>query len=312
MVIHETLQITDTLLMIRPSCFGFNEETAASNAFQRNDTAISTAEIRAKAKEEFDAMVEVLRGAGIAVIVMEDMPDLATPDAVFPNNWVTFHEDGTVITYPMFSSRRRQERREDLIESLQQHFRIEDRLRLEWHEQENRFLEGTGSMILDRPNHIVYACVSERTDEELLEEFCLFAGYEKVVFKAVDIQGKPIYHTNVMMALGESFAIVALDALPVPSERAKLLAFLHHTHKEVIEISLAQMMAFAGNMLQVKNLAGNTFLVMSEQAFQALSQEQISRIEAHSQILPIPIPTIETFGGGSVRCMMAEVFLPKK
>lgn len=310
-MIHETRQTTDTILMVRPSRFGYNEETAASNAFQRNDTSSDPADIQKQAQREFDLMVEMLRKADIEVITVEDEPEKATPDAVFPNNWVTFHEDGSVITYPMFSPKRRQERREDLIEALGSQFRIEDRLKLEWHEQENRFLEGTGSMILDRPNHIVYACVSDRTDEGLLEEFCLFASYEKVVFQAVDQLGKPIYHTNVMMALGETFAIVALDTVKVPADRAKLLAFLHHTHKEVIEISVQQMTAFAGNMLQVRNRQGKRFLVMSDQAFDALSQEQISLIKKHTEILHIPIPTIEMYGGGSVRCMMAEIFLPK-
>lgn len=310
-MIHETQQTTDTILMIRPSQFGFNEETAGSNAFQRRDTSLSESEVQRMAVEEFDGMVGLLRGAGVEVIVEADDPGKPTPDAVFPNNWISFHEDGSVITYPMFSSIRRQERREDLIEALRSRFRVEDRLKMEWHELENRFLEGTGSMILDRPNHIVYACLSARTDEELLEEFCLFSGYEKVVFQAVDAQGKPIYHTNVMMSVGETFAVVALDAVPVAAERAKLLAFLHHTQKEVIEISLQQMMTFAGNMLQVRSQSGRTFLVMSDQAFKSLSPAQISQVKAHTEILHIPIPTIETFGGGSVRCMMAEVFLPK-
>lgn len=310
-MIHETQQTTDTILMVRPSHFGFNEETAESNAFQRNDTSLSAAEIQSTALQEFDGMVSLLRREDIEVIVVADDPEKTTPDAVFPNNWVTFHEDGSVITYPMFSSIRRQERREDLIQALSARFRVEDRLRMEWHETEYRFLEGTGSMILDRPNHLVYASLSSRTDEDLLEEFCLFSGYEKVVFHAVDGNGKPIYHTNVMMALGETFAVVALDTVPVAAERAKLLAFLHHTQKEVIEISPGQMMTFAGNMLQVRNRSGNTFLVMSDQAFKSLSSSQISQIEVHTQILHVPIPTIETFGGGSVRCMMAEIFLPK-
>lgn len=297
--------------MVRPAHFGFNEETAASNAFQRTDAALTGDAVQQRATAEFDEMVAGLRSAGVEVIVIEDCAEQYTPDAVFPNNWVTFHEDGSVITYPMYSSKRRLERREDIIEMLSRQYRIEDRLKMEWHERENRFLEGTGSMILDRPNHIVYACLSERTDEELLEEFCLFSGYEKVAFHALDGLGKPIYHTNVMMALGETFAIVALDTLPIPSERAKLLAFLHHTHKAVIEISIAQMMSFAGNMLQVRNKAGETFLVMSRQAYASLSKEQLDQIKSHTQILTANIPTIEMYGGGSVRCMMAEVFLRK-
>ncbi|MEY4135311.1 MAG: hypothetical protein RL386_1661 [Bacteroidota bacterium] len=297
--------------MVRPAHFGYNEETADSNAFQRTDDALTSETVQARAAAEFDGMVAGLRAAGVEVIVIDDRPEVYTPDAVFPNNWVTFHEDGSVITYPMYSAKRRMERRADIIEMLSRQYRIEDRLKMEWHERENRFLEGTGSMILDRPNHIVYACLSERTDEELLEEFCLFSGYEKVLFHAMDGQGKPIYHTNVMMALGETFAVVALDTLPIPAERAKLLAFLHHTHKEVIEISIAQMMSFAGNMLQVRSKTGETFLVMSQQAYASLSGEQLARIEAHTRILTANIPTIEMYGGGSVRCMMAEVFLQK-
>jgi hypothetical protein len=311
LVLHETQQITDTVLMVRPAHFGYNEETADSNAFQRTDDALTSETVQARAAAEFDGMVAGLRAAGVEVIVIDDRPEVYTPDAVFPNNWVTFHEDGSVITYPMYSAKRRMERRADIIEMLSRQYRIEDRLKMEWHERENRFLEGTGSMILDRPNHIVYACLSERTDEELLEEFCLFSGYEKVLFHAMDGQGKPIYHTNVMMALGETFAVVALDTLPIPAERAKLLAFLHHTHKEVIEISIAQMMSFAGNMLQVRSKTGETFLVMSQQAYASLSGEQLARIEAHTRILTANIPTIEMYGGGSVRCMMAEVFLQK-
>ncbi|MBK7474679.1 MAG: amidinotransferase [Haliscomenobacter sp.] len=298
--------------MVRPAHFGFNEETAGNNAFQVNDESLSMEEIQERAKNEFDAFVAKLRAAGVEVIVVEDNSDPFTPDAVFPNNWVTFHEDGAVITYPMFAPKRRLERREDVLEALNQTFYIDDRLKLEWHEGQNRFLEGTGSMILDRPNQLVYACLSERTHEDLLEEFCTFTGYEKVVFHAVDGKGQPIYHTNVMMALGETFAIIALDTIADPKEKAKVLAHVHQSNKEVVEISLEQMMAFAGNMLQVHNKAGQTFLVMSEQAYLSLSENQIARIQAHTQILYSPIPTIETYGGGSARCMMAEVFLPRR
>ncbi len=312
MVEQKTQQTTDTLLMVRPAQFGFNEETAGNNAFQVNDPTLSQEEIQERAKNEFDAFVGKLRAAGVEVIVVEDNSDPFTPDAVFPNNWVTFHEDGAVITYPMFAPKRRLERREDVIEALSRDFYIDDRLKLEWHEGQNRFLEGTGSMILDRPNQLVYACLSERTHEDLLEEFCTFTGYEKVVFHAIDAKGQPIYHTNVMMALGETFAVIALDTIADPKEKAKVLAHLHHTNKEVIEISVEQMNAFAGNMLQVHNKAGQTILVMSEQAYRSLTAVQVARIQAHTGILYSAIPTIETYGGGSARCMMAEVFLPKK
>ena len=311
MVEQNIQQTTDTILMVRPARFGFNDETAGNNAFQVNDQSLSLEAIQERAKSEFDALVGKLREAGVHVIVVEDLSDPFTPDAVFPNNWVTFHEDGAVITYPMYAPKRRLERREDVLEALSQEFYIDDRLKLEWHEGQNRFLEGTGSMILDRPNQLVYACLSERTHEDLLEEFCTFTGYEKVVFHATDAKGQLIYHTNVMMALGETFAIIALDTIADPKEKAKVLAHLHHTNKEVIEISLEQMAAFAGNMLQVRNKAGQTFLVMSEQAYRSLTADQVAHMEAHTAILYSPIPTIETYGGGSARCMMAEVFLPR-
>lgn len=312
MSFHETTQITDTVLMVRPAHFGFNPETASSNAFQKEDGSLSKSEIESKARQEFDHLVKRFIEAGVEVIVVEDTDDPVTPDAVFPNNWVTFHEDGTVITYPMFSLQRRLERREEIIDQLRSAFLVEDRLRLEWHEKEDRFLEGTGSMVLDRVNQIVYACISQRTHPDLLEEFCTFTGYEKVDFHAEDASGMPIYHTNVVMAIGETFAIVALETIKSPEEQAKLLAHLHQSKKEVIEISMSQMYAFAGNMLQLRTKQGATILAMSTQAFESLDEEQIRCLESHTTIVHSPIPTIESYGGGSVRCMLAEVFLPRR
>jgi hypothetical protein len=305
-------QTTDTIMMVRPASFGFNEETAASNAFQRNDSSLSAEQIAEKAQGEFDEMVVRLRAAGVNVIVVDDQPEPLTPDAIFPNNWVTFHQDGTIITYPMQAAKRRLERREDVLQSFKEQFQISQHVRMEGHEAQNKFLEGTGSMILDRPNHLVYACVSPRTDADLIEEFCQVTGYLPVLFHSVDGQGQDIYHTNVMMALGETFVVIVLDTIPDPAEKAKVLAHFDATHKEVIELSIAQMMSFAGNMLQVRNTGGKTFLVMSEQAYQSLTPPQIAQIEKHTAILYSPIPTIETYGGGSARCMMAEVFLERK
>jgi hypothetical protein len=305
---QETHQITDTLLMVRPANFGFNEETAASNAFQINDQSLSNPEIQAKALVEFDALVGKLRDAGIQVLVVEDTADPFTPDAIFPNNWVTFHEDGTVMTYPMCATKRRLERREDILELINKKYSITQRYELEAYEADNMFLEGTGSMILDRENKIAYACLSPRTDLTVLDEFCEIRGYEPLTFLAVDQQGLEIYHTNVMMALGATFVVIALDTVQNQEEKERLEEKFAETGKEIILISIKQMLSFAGNMLQVGNAEGKTFLVMSEQAFQSLTPTQIAQIEKHTTIIHSDIPTIEKYGGGSVRCMMAEVF----
>lgn len=305
-------QITNNILMVRPAHFGFNEETAANNAFQSNDGSLNAMEIQTKAQEEFDNLVKNLRDKGVNVIVVEDTDSPVKSDAVFPNNWVSFHQDGRVFTYPMFSPIRRQERREDVIDDLRADFEVTERLHMEGHEAEEVFLEGTGSMIFDRVNKIVYACLSKRTDENLLDEFCELSGYKKVAFTSVDENGLEIYHTNVMMAVGKDFAIICLDTIKDNNERSFVVETLESTGKEVIEISLAQMNSFAGNMLQVKGAENSTYLVMSAAAYNSLTQEQINNIEKHTEILYSPIPVIETYGGGSVRCMMAEVFLPKK
>jgi hypothetical protein len=212
----------------------------------------------------------------------------------------------------MQASKRRLERREEVLKNFETQFQVSKRVHLESHEAENRFLEGTGSMILDRPNRLVYACLSPRTDADLIDEFCHTTGFSPVLFHSVDGRGQDIYHTNVMMALGETFVVIVLGTIQDPAEKAKVLAHFDATHKEVIDLSIDQMMSFAGNMLQVRNTEGKTFLVMSEQAYQSLNAEQIAQIEKHTTILYSPIPTIETYGGGSARCMMAEVFLEKR
>lgn len=305
-----TRQTTDTILMVRPAHFGFNAQTAANNAFQTNDESVSPEAVQRRAVEEFDGFVNRLRNAGVQVIVVEDTADPVKPDAVFPNNWVTFHDNGQVITYPMYAPNRQLERREDVIAMLAEQFRVSERIHLEGWEVKQQFLEGTGSMILDRPNKLVYACVSPRTHLEALNEFCRLIGYAPVAFRAVDDKGQEIYHTNVMMALGETLAVICLDAIADALERSMVETRLKETGKTIIAISLEQMAAFAGNMLQVRNQSGETILVMSEQAYRSLSPAQIAEIEKHTKILYSPIPTIETFGGGSARCMMAEVFLP--
>lgn len=301
-------QITDTLLMVRPAQFGFNVQTADNNAFQTNDTSLTPAEISQRAIEEFDQFVATLRAVGVDVWVVADTPLPVKHDAVFPNNWFSTHADGRLVTYPMYADMRRLERREDILGPLVEKYGYTERLHLEVHEAAGRFLEGTGSLIFDRDHRIVYACKSIRTDEGLLLDFAASIGYQAVAFDAVDRHGQPIYHTNVMMALGTTFCVICLETIADADERQRVVATLTGTGKAIIDLSLAQMESFAGNMLQVKNKDGDTFLVMSEQAFRALTSAQISELEGHTQLLHSPIPTIEMYGGGSARCMMAEVF----
>ena len=303
---------TSNILMVRPANFGFNEETAASNAFQTNDKSLTISEIQEKAKIEFDAFVAKLQSKGVNVVVANDSVSPIKPDAIFPNNWISFHDNGAIVTYPMYAEVRRLERSEAIIEQISQRFQVNGRFHLEKAEADNLFLEGTGSMILDRPQFLVYACLSPRTDDSILENFCEMTNFEKVVFTAVDGNGQQIYHTNVMMAIGENFVVICLDTIVDADERIMVEQSILDTDKEVIEITLEQMMHFAGNMLQVRNESGDTFLVMSEQAYKSLTDSQIEQIETHTEILHTPLYTIETYGGGSARCMMAEIFLAKK
>jgi len=305
-------QTTSYILMVRPAHFAFNEETATTNAFQSRDNTLTSNEIQERALKEFDAMVDQLRAAGVQVIVAYDSPKPTKPDAVFPNNWITFHQEGFIVTYPMFAPNRRLERNDAILDRVfELEFRSDKRICLEVHEAEDRFLEGTGSIIFDHQNRLAYACLSPRTDEGLLEELCQSLDYQKVAFHSTDPYGQDIYHTNVMMALGETFVVICLSTIRDRVEREMVEAHFEKTGKEIIEISLAQMNSFAGNMLQVRNRDGQTILVMSSHAYQSLSGVQICRLEHHTPILHAPIHTIETYGGGSARCMMAEVFLPK-
>lgn len=306
-------QTTRHILMIRPANFGFNEETAANNAFQSRDQRTSPEEIRKKAIEEFDEFVRRLRSAGVHVIVVPDSPKPVKPDAIFPNNWATYHQEGFVITYPMFAPTRRRERRRQVIDTvIREGFQSDHRVNLEYNEKLGRYLEGTGSLIFDHQHRLTYACLSPRTDPVLLDELCTLLGYEKVVFHAVDGAGQAIYHTNVMMALGETFVVICLATVRDPQERLLVEQKFKQTGKEIVDITLDQMNSFAGNMLQVRNDWDETILVLSEQAFHALTPEQVAALQRHTRILYSPIDTIETYGGGSARCMMAEVFLPEK
>ena len=306
-------QITDTILMIRPVAFQCNTETALNNYFQHASEDTDT-HIQAKAVAEFDHMVEVLQTQGINVLVIEDTVRPKTPDSIFPNNWVSFHQDGQVMLYPMYAKNRREERREDILDFLKKDFKITQVDTLAPWEQQGYCLEGTGSLILDRQNQLAYASLSERTTRRVIADFEERTGYRTIAFHAHQTVGKerlPIYHTNVMMAVGEAFAVVCLDTIDNQNERKMVVDELAKNNKEIIAISEAQMHQFAGNMLQVRNRAGNRFVAMSEAAFLSLSQEQREKLGNHGALLHSPIPTIEMLGGGSVRCMMAEVFLPR-
>ncbi|MBC3847676.1 amidinotransferase [Winogradskyella echinorum] len=307
-------QTTDTILMIRPVNFRMNEQTAVNNYFQE-DLDIKNAEINAKAQEEFDAFVDKLRAVGINVIVEQDDKLMDTPDSIFPNNWVSFHSNGDVAKYPMFAENRRRERRDEVFIRLEDEgFRIENIIDYTSAEHEGIFLEGTGSILMDRVNGKAYCALSPRADEDLFIEFCEDFEYTPVIFTANQtVNGKrmPIYHTNVMMCLAENFAVICLDSIDDKKERKNVVKHLKQDGKEIISITEAQMHQFAGNMLQLRGDNNQRYLVMSEAAHKSLTPSQIANIEKHCPILSSSLDTIETCGGGSARCMMAEVFLPR-
>ena len=307
-------QTTNTILMIRPINFRMNEQTSINNYFQE-DIDIKNAEINTKAQAEFDAFVEKLRAVGVNVIVEDDDKLMDTPDSIFPNNWVSFHSNGDIGLYPMFAENRRQERRDEVFLRLEQEgFRIENIIDYTNAEEEGVFLEGTGSLLLDRVNHKAYCALSARADEELFIEFCEDFEYTPVVFTAnqtVEGERLAIYHTNVMMCLAEKFAVICLDSIDDKKERKNVIKHLIQDGKTIIEISEAQMHQFAGNMLQVKGHLNQRYLVMSKAAHDSLTQKQVATIEKFCPIISSSLETIETCGGGSARCMMAEVFLPK-
>ena len=306
-------QATSHIMMIRPVRFGFNEETAASNAFQDATLAAQTKHVAQEdALEQFDHMVAQLRAAGVDIIVYEDTPEPHTPDSIFPNNWISFHQSGKVILYPMQAVNRRLERRMDIIEDLKKTFQVEQIIDLTHFENEGKFLEGTGSMVLDRRYKIAYACLSPRTQEEVLDAFAQETGYKVVKFDASDANGMAVYHTNVVMCVGDTFAVVCLQSIKDLDERLMVREELEKTGKQVIEITLEQMNSFAGNMLLVNSLKGNNLLIMSTTAYHSLNRSQILELEEYAVIQHFDLSMIETCGGGSARCMMAEVHLPKK
>ena len=305
-------QLTNTVLMVRPVRFRMNEETVVNNYFQE-EMDLKNEEINRQAQQEFDALVQKLRIVGVKVIVVDDIYEQNTPDSVFPNNWITFHQNGDVAIYPMFAENRRRERREDILDRVEaEGFAIENVYDYTEAEKENVFLEGTGAMILDRVNRKAYCALSPRADEELFIEFCEDFEYTPVIFRAYQQVGDkqvPIYHTNVMMALGEDFAVVCLDTITDKSERKNVLHHLKEDHKEIISITAEQMYQYAGNMLQVQG-ADSSYLVMSDAAYNCLTAAQRQAIEKYCPIIHTNLETIETCGGGSARCMMAEVFNP--
>ncbi|MFI5453424.1 citrulline utilization hydrolase CtlX [Pedobacter sp. UC225_61] len=295
--------------MIRPVDFKFNEQTAGNNKFQQ---ATEQSDVQQQALAEFDGFVKMLRTNGVDVTVIDDTLDPATPNSIFPNNWVSFHDDGSVYLYPMFSENRRWERRKDIIDQLSQQFEVNHISDLSFFEQQVLFLEGTGSMVLDRENKIAYACLSVRTDEEVLNNFCMLTGYTPVCFQAIDETNFPIYHTNVMMCIGDTFAVVCFDSIPNQQEKENVKQRLSSTGKEIVTISFDQMNHFAGNMLQVQNKNKERLLVMSEQAYLSLEKDQVIALEKHCKLIYAPLYTIEKNGGGSARCMLAEIHLPVK
>ena len=297
------------ILMVRPYQFYFNQQTAANNFFQSNVNIENANEL---AIAEFDAMVEKLRAHQIKVNVVQDTKDPSTPDSIFPNNWVSTHEGGTLCLYPMFAQNRRAERKSTVLDFLESNYKIENTLDLTDLEKEGIFLEGTGSMVLDHQNKLAYGCLSERLDKNAFYEWCDKMQFKAIAFKAVDDKAQPIYHTNVMMCMGDQFVVICLDSIPNEKEKQMLVDSFDQTNKEVIEISQDQLNHFAGNMLQVFDINEKPHLIMSEQAHTSLDPAQVKSLEKYNPILPISIPTIEALGGGSTRCMMAEIYLINK
>ena len=305
------MPITSTILMIRPAAFGFNEETAANNYFQSNP-GISKEKLQEKAAHEFDNMVQKLRTHDMDVLVIDDTKEPVKPSAIFPNNWLSTSPDGIVAVFPMYAPNRRLEKRDDILKMLADHFVVKDVQDWSEFEAEGRFLEGTGSMVIDYENKMIYAAISERTNISVLEKYANTNGFQAIVFLATDKNGRPVYHTNVVMTLGENFAVLCEEAIDEEWELIAVRQLLESTEHSIIAITREQMHCFAGNMLELKNKKGESILVLSQTAFDILGKEQKQMLEAYCTLLPIFIPTIEEVEGGSVRCMMAEIYLTKK
>ncbi len=305
------MPLASTILMVRPAAFGFNKETAVNNYFQSN-LEISKEIVQQKALAEFDNMVQTLRNHAINVVVIADTKEPAKPDAIFPNNWLSTSPDGKVAVFPMYAPNRRIEKRDDILQQITKEFIVKGIQDWSEYEAGGRFLEGTGSMVIDYDNKMIYAAMSERTSLSVLEKYATANGFQAIVFLATDKNGMPIYHTNVMMALGDSFCVLCEEAIEEEWELIAVRQLLESTNHTIIAITREQMHQFAGNMLQVKNNNGEHILILSQAAYNSLRKEQRQLLEAYSTLLPIAVPTIEAVEGGSVRCMMAEVFLERK
>ena len=308
-------QITNTILMVRPAAFRMNEQTKVNNFFQE-ELDLQEAQINERAQAEFDAFVNKLREVGVHVIVHQDKKENDTPDSIYPNNWISFHQSGNIALYPMFAENRRRERNEEVLKLVESDgFKIDNVVDYTEAENENLYLEGTGSLILDRVNRKAYCALSDRADEQLVIEFCEEFEYTPVIFTAYHtVEGKRevIYHTNILMCVGTTFAVICLDTIDDKKEKKNVAQHLQQDNKEIIPITEEQMNQFAGNMLQVVGSDNKTYLVMSQAAKDSLTVAQVKAIEKHTNILSSDLTTIETLGGGSARCMMAEVFLPGK
>ena len=306
-------QITNNIMMIEPVSFNYNTETAINNYYQINNTALSKEEIQQKALKEFKEFVSLLRSKNINVIVFKDTENPKTPDSIFPNNWVSFHIDGEIVLYPMYAKNRRLERRNDIIQKLRDDFIVTKINDFSYYENQELYLEGTGSMILDRENKICYAAISDRTNKNIVNDFCNQLNFKPILFTSnQDVRGErlAIYHTNVMMCITTNFAIVCLDSIDCNEEKDRVIDILNETKKEIISISEEQTNKFAGNMLEVEG--DKKYLVMSKSAYSCLKENQIKKINKYCEILYSDLSTIEDYGGGSARCMMAEIFLPLK
>ncbi|MCC5920375.1 MAG: amidinotransferase [Cyclobacteriaceae bacterium] len=307
------IQTADHLMMVRPASFSYNEETAASNHFMQQDGKENKEQIKDQAIREFDAFVALLRQKGVEVVVIQDEDEPYTPDAVFPNNWVSFHPDGTMIYYPMEAESRSAERRADLMDILKKdhHFKINDLYDISYFEKDGKYLEGTGSIVFDYVNKKAYASLSSRTSPEVLEKASERIGFEAITFDAYDKEGREIYHTNVVMCMGDAFVVICMDAIPTV-EHDRLKKVFMADGKEIVDISFDQLYQFAGNMLQVRSKEGESLLVMSKTAHDALNADQVTQLKKYAEFVVPDIATIEKYGGGSARCMMAALHLEKQ
>jgi hypothetical protein len=310
---HHEPQSAGSVLMVRPARFACNPQTAASNAFQQRPTPIAGNDLQAAALREFDELARALDRAGVEVLIVPDSDEPPKPDAIFPNNWVSFHRDGTVALYPMLAPNRRWERRDEVLEQVirQGGFRVSRTVDLTHREAEEKYLEGTGSVVLDRAHRMAYACSSPRTDLDVLGEFAQLLDYDLMTFDAADSGGRAIYHTNVLMAIGSGFAVVCGESIANTAQRTGVFSKLRATGHDIVDITQEQMAQFAGNMLELKSPAAK-LIALSTTALDSLNRTQRAILESHAVLVPVPIPTIERVGGGGVRCMLAEIHLPKR